>query len=93
MKTLKKHDIEAHAVALKCKLCHQTFSVNRELEAHMDKHEVKKKCKCDICDKRFFLERRLKKHAGVHENNTRHCRYFIAGAYCPTQALTPCKQG
>ena len=87
MKTLKKHDIEAHAVALKCKLCRQTFSVNRELEAHMDKHEVKKKYKCDICDKEFSLEWRLKKHAGIHENATRHCQYFIAGAYCPYEKV------
>ena len=62
----------------KCTVCNQLFSLNCDLENHMDvEHKAEKEFQCNVCGKEFFLEWRHKMHLKIHtEKNIKSCKYF-----------------
>ena len=74
---------------IKCKICHEYFDKNVELENHitMD-HTSKKDHQCTKCEKSFHLKWRLEKHKMMHESEKYiHCHYFNNDKKCPFEEV------
>ena len=83
-----KNAKEKARVEKKCKLCEATFSLNCDLEKHMDTHEAEQKYRCNTCAKTFHLEWRFKKHEENHNRiNVKHCKYYSKQELCPFEAI------
>ena len=70
--------------------CEATFTLNCDLEKHMDCHEAQKKFNYNTCEKTFHIKWRLKKHDENHKGTSasvKQCRYFSNQELCPYKAI------
>ena len=65
-KTMKAIGTHAAKSFFKCRLCHEIFVNQRDLNLHSKNHPSLSKFKCDLCEKRFLRKPDFNLHLRVH---------------------------
>ena len=85
-KVMKGHIKLKHPRKLNCEECDMNFTLNIDLEVHLESHQKPKMFQCKICDKEFHLMWRLSKHLTSHETSLKFCHYYNNDKFCPFEA-------